>query len=162
MYVDKLSEEVWKGCVKNNPIFAMDIILFNPKKGILTGKRLNQPAKNKYFVPGGRVFKNESRKKAFERISKIELGKLIKFEDSKLINIFEHFYKNSRWEDENFGTHYIVEARYIIVDTKFETSINLNNQHSELLWIDYNFSNKSIVHNYCYAYLDHFTFNSNK
>ncbi len=156
MYKDKLSEKVWKGCVKNNPIFAIDIIIFNPKKGILTGKRLNQPAKNKYFVPGGRVFKNESREKAFERISKIEVGKLIKFEESKLINIFEHFYENSKWEDENFGTHYIVEARYIVVDSKFEKFINLENQHSKLLWIDHNSVNKPILHNYCKAYLNYF------
>ena len=69
----QISDENWKSIVKNNPIFSIDIIFLKRNHSILMGKRLNEPAKGKLFVPGGRVFKNETREQAFERISKSEI-----------------------------------------------------------------------------------------
>ena len=66
----EISEEQWKSYVKSCPIYAIDIVLFNEDKGIIVGQRINNPAKDKYFVPGGRVYKNETRKNAFKRICK--------------------------------------------------------------------------------------------
>ena len=91
----------------------MDLIIFSEEKGILMGKRNNYPAKGFYFVPGGRIYKNEERDLGFKRISSSEIGVTLDFTNSQLIDIFEHFYNTSKWPNEEINTHYIVEARLI-------------------------------------------------
>ena len=56
-----LSKDLWKNIVMHMPIPAKDLLFYSDKKGLLMGKRINKPAKDYYFVPGGRVFKNENR-----------------------------------------------------------------------------------------------------
>ena len=41
------------------PIFGIDMVVFSRTFGVLMGSRINNPAKGKLFVPGGRVYKNE-------------------------------------------------------------------------------------------------------
>lgn len=150
----KIPENIWKICIENNPIFAIDLVIHNKKYGMLTGKRINEPAKGKYFVPGGRIFKNETREDAFERIAKSETGLDLKFIDSKPIGIFEHFYQNSKWEEEDIKTHYIIEARYISINSKIEKFINLDNQHNDFLWLNNSARHKLLIHKYCEPYLN--------
>jgi len=151
----RISDDLWKNCVRYQPIFAIDVVIYCKNLGILTGKRKNQPAKNKFFVPGGRVFKNESRDSAFERITKNEIGLILKLKNTSFIGIYEHFYENSKWENEGFGTHYIVEARFIEVDSEFEKSVNMDDQHSHFKWIDSNSKNELEIHKYCNPYFRH-------
>ena len=151
----KIPDEKWRDIVKNNPIFAIDIIIFRKNYGILMGKRLNEPAKGKLFVPGGRVFKNETREQAFERISKSETGLEIKFENSLQGGIFEHFYENSKWSNEKLSTHYIVETRIVKINFETENFLKLDNQHSEFFWIDKKSINSPLIHEYCYPYFEY-------
>tara|TARA_B100000989_G_C19514254_1_gene460764 strand:- start:539 stop:1021 length:483 start_codon:yes stop_codon:yes gene_type:complete len=147
-----LDNQVWKTCVKNMPIFALDIVLFDKFKGILMGKRLNNPAKNMFFVPGGRIYKNETREKAFSRISKNEIGIEYDFKNSKYFGIYEHFYKTTKWED-NLRTHYVVEARLIILNTLTTNTFDLSNQHEEIKWVDLNENNLDLIHKYSMEYI---------
>lgn len=48
--------------------------MLNEKNQILLGQRKNAPAKDDWFVPGGRVLKNEPLEQDFKRVSKNELG----------------------------------------------------------------------------------------
>jgi len=151
----KLNEEQWKLFVKNNPIYAIDIVVFSHERGVLLGKRINDPAKGKYFVPGGRVFKDENRENAFNRICKEEINIDLNFKKSSLIGIYEHFYNNSKWTEEIFSTHYIVEARLIKINPKLENDINIDNQHSKRLWLKNYFQNQSEIHSYCKPYFQY-------
>ena len=58
MISKKISERIWRNCVDSIPIFGIDMIIFSRKCGVLMGRRINNPAKGKFFVPGGRVSKN--------------------------------------------------------------------------------------------------------
>ncbi len=40
-------------------IFGIYMVVFSRTFGVLMGIRINNPAKGKLFVPGGRVYKNE-------------------------------------------------------------------------------------------------------
>ena len=82
-----LEDHKWKICVDNVPIYAIDLIIYLKEGKLLMGKRINNPAKGFLFVPGGRIFKNEMRKFAFERISKNELGLALNIDHSKFIGI---------------------------------------------------------------------------
>lgn len=147
-----LKEKDWKFLVKNSPILAIDFVIKNDKNEILMGRRKNNPAKNYYFVPGGRVFKNEKIKNAIQRISREELNLKINKKDTKFINYFEHFYKNSLWEEENINTHYIVLAFQIISKNNLE--FDLSKQHKEFKWISEINSKKYNVHNYAFEYFN--------
>jgi len=77
-----LSSEDFKLVVQSAPLFSIDLVVLNEKNQILVGKRKNAPAKGYWFVPGGRVFKNEPLAEAFARITRTELG--IEFEYSSI------------------------------------------------------------------------------
>jgi len=72
MYLDT---KTFKTVIASTPLIAIDLIVVNERKEILLGKRLNQPAKNYWFVPGGRILKNETLDNAFKRLTLTELGK---------------------------------------------------------------------------------------
>jgi colanic acid biosynthesis protein WcaH len=101
-----LNAQDFKHLVKHAPLFAIDLVVLNDKNQILLGQRKNAPAKGYWFVPGGRVFKNESLEQAFKRISKTELNVEIERYQTWLLGLYDHFYQDSVF-DEGIDTHYI-------------------------------------------------------
>ncbi len=125
-----LNRNDFKDVVKNTNLLAFDLIIRNYKNEVLIAKRNNSPAKGFWFVPGGRVFKNENLNDAFARILKSELGLLQEsFKSIKAIGLYNHIYKDNAFEDETFNTHYIVYAIECILDK--EVNILIDSQHSE-------------------------------
>ena len=147
-----LVEDEWKFCVKNLPIIAIDLIIKNKKSEILMGIRSNNPAKDFFFVPGGRIFKNEKVANAFERISLIELGKSLKINDAKFLNYYEHFYQNSLWNSKDISTHYLVLA--FEYNSTINDKFNLNKQHKSFKWVSKKNKNDLNIHEYALNYLD--------
>jgi colanic acid biosynthesis protein WcaH len=68
MIPKKLNKEEFIEVLDRTPLIAIDLIIKDEKNRILLGKRTNEPAKGMWFVPGGRIFKNESIEEAFKRI----------------------------------------------------------------------------------------------
>nr|WP_242462895.1 GDP-mannose mannosyl hydrolase [Persephonella atlantica] len=140
--------EIFKCIVKNTPLVSIDLIVEN--NGLfLLGKRINEPAKGFYFVPGGRILKNEKISQAFKRITKEELGQEFSIEKGKFLGIYEHFYENSFF-DEGISTHYVVLAYKIKVKDKLDLPFY---QHNKYVWL----TKKEIleskeVHNYTKVY----------
>ena len=155
MQTKKLSEESWRLCVDSMPIYGIDMIIYLKGNGILMGRRVNEPAQGKFFVPGGRVYKGETRINAFNRILRTETGLNYDFDDTKMIGIYEHFYNSNRWEEKDIKTHYIIEARLIYLkNTNHIPNINLQAQHSDMIWVDLNNINKNKTHKYSDLYLN--------
>ncbi len=146
-----LNDSDWKNCVKSIPITAIDLIISRNNQDILMGKRLNPPAKGLFFVPGGRVYKNETIENAFERIVKEETGLDLKFYNSNLFGIYQHFYNDSIWESSEVSTHYIVLA-YKISIINF-TKLNLTKQHKSSRWIKKVEISDENIHHYSREYL---------
>jgi len=120
------------GCVlAHTPLISIDLLVENKMGQVLLGKRVNEPAKDFWFVPGGRVFKDESLDTAFCRITKEELGFEIKRADALFDKTYEHFYENNVFNND-FSTHYIVLAHKIYIDK----DPLLNTQHSEYRWFE--------------------------
>jgi colanic acid biosynthesis protein WcaH len=94
--------------IKNAPLVSIDLIV-KGKQGVLLGKRSNQPAKGYWFVPGGRILKNETIVQAVERIALKELNLKRSLSDFEFRGVFEHFYDNS-FVSESITTHYVVLA----------------------------------------------------
>jgi len=143
-----LDRDDFLSVIKNAPLISIDLIVKNSKKEILLGKRVNEPAKGSWFVPGGRIFKNETLDEAFNRITREELGLDKKREKSKFYGIYEHFYENNVFGSD-FGTHYVVLAHEFIINV----DIRLNDQHEEYRWFSLNeILNTRNIHKYTKNY----------
>ncbi len=122
--------EIFRCIVENTPLVSIDIILLNKNEKILLGLRKNRPAKGFWFVPGGRIFKGETRRKALEEISKKELGVELSIENGRFLGVFEHFYRDSFF-GEDIKTHYVVLAYLFEIR---ETNLKPDNQHETFKW----------------------------
>ena len=56
------------------PLISIDLLVQNEHGEYLLGLRNNRPAQGYWFVPGGRVLKNETLDGAFKRLTFEELG----------------------------------------------------------------------------------------
>ena len=95
----------FKTLVRNGILPAIDLVIRNQNKEVLLGKRLNAPAKNKWFVPGGRILKNEQIFDTIQRIIDTETGLNIKSYNGEFLGIYEHIYSDNYFGDETFNTH---------------------------------------------------------
>ena len=139
--------------VRSAPLISIDLIFQNSADRYLLGLRNNSPAQGTWFVPGGRILKDESLDSAKRRLSKTEIGTEVAPERFSFIGVFEHFYSDNTFGIDGFGTHYVVlafhcELESVHLDRSFE-------QHSKFKW----FSKKEIlrsnqIHAYTKAYFD--------
>lgn len=137
--------------VKNTPLVSIDLIIKNDRSQVLLGLRENAPARNYWFVPGGRILKNERIGEAFERIANDELGINLAYKDANFLGVFEHLYQDNFAQMQGFGTHYVVLAHEIkIAETQL---ISPKAQHSRYKWFDQESLRKTKnVHPYTKAY----------
>lgn len=146
-----LSTDDFKAVVSNAPLFAIDLVVFNAKQQVLVGLRRNPPAQGFWFVPGGRVFKNETQQQAFTRISKQELGCSLTFDSAVLLGVYDHFYDDSVFGSD-ISTHYINTPYLLHIDD--ETLILPVEQHVDYRWLSLNeLERNSLVHRFSKVFL---------
>jgi colanic acid biosynthesis protein WcaH len=68
-----IPDKYFKIIVKYTPLISVDLIVKH-RDEVLLGKRVNKPAKDYYFTPGGIIRKNETINDAIIRIAKMELN----------------------------------------------------------------------------------------
>jgi colanic acid biosynthesis protein WcaH len=126
----KLTDQEFIDVVRVTPLVAIDLIVRNEAGEILLGKRRNRPAQHWWFVPGGRIQKNERLQDAYRRIGKAELG--ITMPNAKLHGIFNHLYDDNYFGVPDIGTHYVTLA-YRCELGKGITPVH-DDQHAEMKW----------------------------
>lgn len=128
----ELSDHQLLEVIEKSPLISIDLVVRDLDGRILLGRRINEPAKGMWFVPGGRIRKNENIDDAIVRISFSELGTEYNRPQARLIGVFEHKYNANFLERTNVGTHYVVlayEVRPAAAPGRLPT-----NQHSEFRW----------------------------
>jgi colanic acid biosynthesis protein WcaH len=142
----------FKSIIKNTPLVSIDLVVYNQVGQILLGKRNNRPAQGYWFVPGGRILKDESMSVAFRRLTLNELGVELNIEKAELIGPFEHFYVDNV-SGEDFSTHYIALGYRLLVD---DTLLNLpTEQHNQYKWMSVDdLLSDSEVHKHSRWYFD--------
>jgi len=147
----KLGPDEFVEIVKLAPLVSVDLIVKDRRNRVLLGLRKNQPAKGSWFVPGGRVMKDERIADALVRIAKDELGIKAVAENAKFLGVFEHLYKKNFACRKGFGTHYVVLAYEI--KTSQTQLCGVDDQHSRYEWFDkQSVLNNKKVHPYTKAY----------
>lgn len=137
--------------IKATPLVSIDLVVRNPKKEVLLGKRVNSPAKGYWFVPGGRILKNETINQALRRISEREVGRDLSTETPHLLGAYEHIYEDNFLNVTGVNTHYVVLA--FVITLQQEIKVKPDDQHSDLQWweIDKLLEDRT-VHQYTKAY----------
>jgi len=148
----QLNKEKFLDLIANAPLVAIDLVIRDSENRILLGRRLNEPAKGKWFVPGGRIHKGETLEVAFERICVEEIGERYSRNEAQFIGTFTHIYNTNFFSVEGIATHYIVLAFEIRLRNEFPMHANL--QHSEFKWSTSENADHDI-HEYVLAYFIH-------
>lgn len=128
-----LERAKFRDLVMNAPLVSIDLIVRNPENEVLLGLRRNSPAKHMWFVPGGRIWKDERIDRAFKRITEAELGTMFDLKNARFVGVFEHLYSGNFADEPGFGTHYIVLAHEIKIA---EESVRFSSkQHRDYRWL---------------------------
>ncbi|MFB5743699.1 GDP-mannose mannosyl hydrolase [Cedecea sp. S5-13] len=143
---------LFRTIVEHTPLISIDLIIYNHKGEVLLGKRKNAPAKNFYFVPGGRIYKNEKIEDAFQRVCLSELGMSVDLSAAQFIGVFEHFYADS-FVSKDVTTHYLVLAYKLLLNLELKELPSA--QHNEYIFIDAQHANcHGQVHTYTQQYFN--------
>lgn len=114
------------------PLVSVDLIIKNEGGDVLLGKRSNRPAQGYWFVPGGRIRKNEKIADAVARISETELGIAVRFYKTRLLGGYNHIYDDNYLGVGGINTHYVVLAYEYTLDK--DVKIVKDDQHSDIQW----------------------------
>lgn len=125
-----ISHKQYYDVVKLTQLVSVDLLVKNNGRYLL-GKRKNKPAQGFLFVPGGKVYNNETIHQGIRRIAKEEIG-LSDF-DYTPIGVYEHIYDDNYCDDQ-FGTHYIVHAFEIKTNADIDIT-RFNQQHESVHWL---------------------------
>jgi len=129
-----LTEIDFLDVVRLTPLVAIDLLVRDAHGRVLLGHRRNRPARGTWFVPGGRILKDETLDAAFSRIADAELGiaKLAR-SSARFEGVFEHHYSDNFAGEPGVSTHYIVLAYALSVASA--QPVGRPDQHSEYLWL---------------------------
>lgn len=126
-----LSEPDFATVVRATPLISIDLVVENENGEILLGRRNNRPAQGYWFVPGGRVQKNETLAVAFARLTQAELGQRFTLDQGQFHGVWQHFYDDN-FSGTAFSTHYVVLSFRLRVQAHALALPDA--QHSEYRW----------------------------
>ncbi len=133
-----LDNKTFASVIENTPLISIDLVVRNNEGKILLGLRTNKPAQGFWFVPGGRIAKNESLADAFKRLTKAELGIELSITDATYLGLYEHFYQDSVFdrgdEAKGISTHYVVNGFEIVLPLSNNDSLP-KDQHESYCWL---------------------------
>jgi colanic acid biosynthesis protein WcaH len=117
--------------LRNGPLVSLDLVVRDRDDRVLVGWRVNRPARDAWFVPGGRVYKDERLGDAFARITAAELGRALELPDARPLGVFEHLYDDNGLDEPGVSTHYVVLA----YELRAEALRLPDAQHSTWRWM---------------------------
>lgn len=124
----KIPLQLYRKIVSIMPICCVDAIFKSGNKVFLF-KRAYEPAKNKWWLIGGRILKGESLRGAVIRKVKEEAGVDVRI--LKMIGVYETFFPISRFDSNNSkkGTH-TISICFVVEPKKNNFKFRLNEEYS--------------------------------
>lgn len=132
-----LPESDFLQLVDHGPLVSIDLVVVRGGREVLLGQRNNRPAQGFWFVPGGRIYKNERLQDAMARVVGSELGLPHALPQGvlvpRLMRAYEHFYPDSFAGDVGVSTHYVVLGHWVDVPDGFALP-TVDAQHNAWRW----------------------------
>ena len=126
-----IPEEIYSQICQNMPVLCVDALLESNEKYLLL-KRKEDPLKNEYWLPGGRVLHKEKLQDAIIRIIKRETNinlHVLKHE-LKFLGITEMIFSGSRLTNSKYHTPAIIFK----INLEIQPKISLDNTSSDFIW----------------------------
>lgn len=130
MVQNKINTMKYKKILECIPICCVDVVICHCNK-ILLVNRNTEPAKNEWWFPGGRVYKNERLEEAAIRKAYEEVG--IKVQIVKMIGIYETMFNKGPFDDLKNGVH-TINICFLVKLENFKMKID--DTSSDYRWID--------------------------
>lgn len=129
----RLSTDDFLTVVRLAPLVSLDLVVTNPRGEVLLGLRTNRPAEGFWFVPGGRIQKDERLDDAFRRLTGEELGRPLGLRDASPLGVYEHLYEDNFAGAPGVSTHYVVIAHRLALD--LDLAALPGAQHARWKWL---------------------------
>lgn len=110
-----LESESFASVVRHAPLVSIDLIVRDRQGRVLLGRRTHPPARGWWFVPGGRILKDERLSDATTRLLSEELG-WRGAATARLRGVYEHMYADNFQGTDEFSTHYVVLAYDVLLE----------------------------------------------
>ena len=127
----KMPSSEYRKILEAMPICCVDILIREGDK-ILLVKRRDNPAKEEFWPPGGRIYKNETLKEAVKRKALEETGLKVKIEGQ--VGVYETFFENGIFDNLKGGTH-TINVCYLTKVIGDSSKIVLDKTGSEFKWV---------------------------
>lgn len=128
----QLTRDQFLDVIARAPLVSIDLVIRDRRNRILLGRRANEPAKGKWFVPGGRIYKDETLADAFQRICAMEIEETHSLGEARFVGSFTHKYDTNAFLVKGITTHYVVLAFELRLTDTFKLS--KTSQHTEFRW----------------------------
>ncbi|EKO3611302.1 GDP-mannose mannosyl hydrolase [Vibrio metschnikovii] len=148
--MQRLDKETFKTIVASTPLVSIDLIIRNSCNQVLLGLRTNRPAQGFWFVPGGRIGKDETFEQAFLRLTQLELGYPISLNDASFLGPYQHLYSDN-FSGTDFSTHYVVLGYQLMLDLDLQT-LPVEQHQNYQWWDEQELLNSEQVHRNTKAY----------
>lgn len=127
----RLNDDAFLAVIAHTPLVSIDLVLTRPDGAMLLGRRLNEPARGSWFVPGGRIYKDETLEQAFKRTCLAEVGQCWSITQARLLGAYTHRYETNAFSVPGITTHYVVLAYHLEVA---DGVLDAMAQHSSVRW----------------------------
>jgi len=118
--------------LENVPLVCVNVII--PKdNAVLVVYRLEESAKGEWWIPGGRVYKNEKLGDTAVRIARQEVG--LDVTVKKLVGIYDEMFDKGALPDLKNGVHY-ASVIFLCEALDDDQEIKLDETSSDYRWID--------------------------
>ncbi|WP_224214277.1 GDP-mannose mannosyl hydrolase [Vibrio metschnikovii] len=148
--MQRLDKETFKTIVASTPLVSIDLIIRNSCNQVLLGLRTNRPAQGFWFVPGGRIGKDETFEQAFLRLTELELGYPIPLNDASFLGPYQHLYSDN-FSGTDFSTHYVVLGYQLMLDLDLQ-ALPVEQHQNYQWWDEQELLNSEQVHRNTKAY----------
>ena len=141
----KIPDNVYEKILEYSVISAVDAVIYDDNK-VLLAKRLQEPCKGQWWVPGGRQFKGESGEEAIVRKVKQEVG--LDVEVEKLIGVRDISFNVSAFPNVDKVSY--VARIYLTRLRNSKQKVLLDSTQEKYIWVDKKWfnENKNNLHEY--------------
>jgi colanic acid biosynthesis protein WcaH len=129
---EKIPKELYENILENSIIVDVDAVIHNENKALLV-YRIQEPAKNQWWIPGGRQKKLEFGEESV--ISKVKEETGLDVEVEKLIGVYEERFDTTPFPNVKTGGHHLIRA-YLVNPINKNQKIKLDETSEDYKWID--------------------------
>ncbi|MBI2573104.1 NUDIX domain-containing protein [Candidatus Woesearchaeota archaeon] len=130
--MSQIPSTLYTQILEHMPIPAVDFVLVHNNK-VLLALRKDEPAKGQWWIPGGRVQKNETLETAVKRKALQEVG--IEVEIVRKINCYEVFFDTAPFPDVKTGVHYL-SVCFLVKPKDKNVVISLDKTQEKHKWVN--------------------------